>query len=448
MSPEPLDDPDRGATPAPGPGRPARRRPLRVLMSAYACGPREVSEPGAGWAMLRAAAARHRVTLLTVPRYADQVREVFAAEGDTSVRVIAVTTPAWMSRFRGKVGMGHVDYAYWQFRAWKVARGLAPEVDVAHHATYSSDWTPVAVHFLGDLPTVWGPVGGTAPFAWRLLPHMSVRGFLFEVIRTSLTNLARGVTAAAVRRSGCVVVGASREAAVRFAGPANRTFVEPACALPPAPTAREGAPGPDPDRVHRAVFVGRLRSWKGPYLAVQAMAHLPGNWHLDVFGDGPETDGLRARAERLGIGDRVHLHGQRPREDVFAALLGADVFLFPTLHDTAAYSVAEAVRVGCPVVCLDVPGPPGLIEGTTGIAVPVSADVPRRLARAMQQVSPHPPSDRWNGDRFVELVDDWYRAAVGDRPAGHGVELTAALGRNGSGDGGELHPAVLRRSSR
>lgn len=389
------------------------QRPLRVLVSAYACGPHEGSEPGVGWALLRAAAVRHRVTVLTVPRYAGPIMEALAEEGITTVRVVPIATPAWLSRFRGKQGLGHADYFFWQWRTWRVTSHLAADFDVAHHVTYSSDWTPVALHFVPGLPVVWGPVGGTAPFLWRLLPFMSFRGLVFEAVRTFLTNSSRILTAAAVRRSGCVVVGASREVAARFSGLGVPTFVEPACALPPAPADSEGArPARTPDGVRRAVFVGRLRSWKGPYLALHAMTYLPGNWQLDLYGTGPEAAGLRRRATRLGLGDRVRLLGQQPREEVFSALLNADVFLLPTLHDTAAYSVAEAVRVGCPVVCLDVPGPPGLIEGTTGIAVPASADAPRRLAEAMTRVTPHPPSDRWNADRFTGLVDEWYCAAM------------------------------------
>lgn len=392
------------------------QRSLRVLVSAYVCGPHEGSEPGAGWALLRAAAVRHQVTVLTVPRYADQVTKALAEEGITTVRVVPVATPAWLSRFTGKQGLGHADYFFWQWRAWRVTRHLAADLDVAHHVTYSSDWTPIALHFIPRLPVVWGPVGGTAPFLWRLLPFLSFRGLLFEAVRTSMTNCSRLLTAAAVRRSRCVVVGASREVAARFSGLGVPTFVEPACALPPAPARPDGAPEGEPDRVRRAVFVGRLRSWKGPYLALHAMTYLPGNWRLDLYGTGPEAAGLRRRAARLGLGDRVRLLGQRPREEVFSALCGADVFLLPTLHDTAAFSVAEAVRVGCPVVCLDVPGPPGLIEGTTGIAVPPTADAPRRLAEAMTRVTPHPPSDRWNADRFTGLVDEWYSAALRQFP--------------------------------
>jgi glycosyltransferase involved in cell wall biosynthesis len=112
--------------------------------------------------------------------------------------------------------------------------------------------------------------------------------------------------------------------------------------------------------------------------------------------EGPRADRVRRLAARLGVEERVHLLGRRPREEVFRALADADVLLFPSMRDSAPYPVVEAIRAGCPVVCLDAAGPPQLIEGTADVAVPPGRDTPRRLAEAMITVRRHPPDDRWS----------------------------------------------------
>jgi glycosyltransferase involved in cell wall biosynthesis len=142
------------------------------------------------------------------------------------------------------------------------------------------------------------------------------------------------------------------------------------------------------------------------------LASAGAEWTLDIYGEGPEAGRLRRRAERLGVADRVRLLGQRPREDVLSALASADVLLFPSMHDPSPFIVAEAVSLGCPVVCLDVGGPPLLIAGTTGEAVPPDGRAPERLAEAMNRVRRHPPNGRWSSDRLPKLVTEWYEAAV------------------------------------
>ncbi|MHB1205860.1 MAG: glycosyltransferase, partial [Rhodospirillaceae bacterium] len=59
------------------------------------------------------------------------------------------------------------------------------------------------------------------------------------------------------------------------------------------------------------VSVGQLIERKGHHLIVEALPDLPGV-HLYIAGDGPELMNLRALAERLKIGQRVHLLGALP----------------------------------------------------------------------------------------------------------------------------------------
>ena len=44
------------------------------------------------------------------------------------------------------------------------------------------------------------------------------------------------------------------------------------------------------------------------------------------------------------------------------------MFLFPSLHDEAPWSVAEALSCGLPVACVDRGGPP-VVAGAAGVAV-------------------------------------------------------------------------------
>ncbi len=391
---------------------------MRVLLSAYVCRPGRGSEPGTGWGFLRAIAREHDVTLLTLPDYLEEIERALATEHLDGVTIVPVASPEWLRPFEGRVGLGHVDYLIWQYRARKAARPLLGDVDVVHHVTFANDWLPSAVHFLDGVPVVWGPVGGTAPMPWKLARFLRLRGFAFEVVRQLITRSCRLVTAALTRRKIDLVVAMNRDVAERFEGLGRPVVVEPHVALENfrdvtfSPSQEE----PRTDGRRRAMYAGNLLSLKGPYLAVAALARLGDEWTLDVYGDGPETEGLRREAERLGVSSRIRMLGRRPRDEVLSALTQADVLMFPSMHDSGGWAVAEAVRAGCPVVCLDVGGPPLIIEGTSGEAVRPDGRAPERLAQAIPHVRRHPPSDRWSADRLGPLVSEWYEMVLAERP--------------------------------
>ena len=395
---------------------------MHVLLSAYVCKPGAGSEPEIGWTTLRAAAASHEVVLLTQPINAPFVASGLEQEGIDSVEIVEVPDPAWLRRYEGRLGLGHLAYAIWQYRALRAARRLEERVDVAHHITFGGDWFPCAVHFLRRVPVVWGPVGGYAPVPWRLVRYLSVRGFAIELAREALTRPLRALCASLARRRGLLVVAHNRDTARRFERAGAKVAIKPLVAMPPLEESvveadEDSQPARDGER--RAVFISRLVPWKGPLLALRALAGLPADWRLDFYGRGPAEGRIRRLAERLGIGERVHLRGFVDRDEIWRVLGSADVLVFPSMHDSAPQPVAQAVRAGCPVVCLDVAGPPLLVEGTTGIAVEPDRKAAERVAEAVARVRRHPPSDRWSSERLPATLTQLYDQAVGiDVPVG------------------------------
>jgi glycosyltransferase involved in cell wall biosynthesis len=242
--------------------------------------------------------------------------------------------------------------------------------------------------------------------------YVSARGLARELAREAATRPLRAGIARLVR-GRCLVVSVNEESGTYFERAGARVVVEPQVAMPPA--TRRADPGRRAGSLARAISAARLESWKGPYLALQAIAEAPPEWRLDVYGRGPEEAGIRRRANRLGISDRIRFLGVCSLEELRGALADADALLFPSLHDASPYTVAEAVRIGCPVVCLEVGGPPLLIGESGGVAVTPDRDAPRRLAAALTSVRRGPGSDRWNQDRLPALVDEWYELAAARR---------------------------------
>lgn len=399
----------------------------RVLVSAYSCGPGQGSEPGSGWQLARAAAQGNEVWLVTRRRFAVEIDTAIATDPVLRERlhVRYLELPEHLVRLkRGAFGV-YWYYLLWQRLLGNVARAIHADVgiDVAHHVTFASDWLPVGlVRLPDDVPLVWGPVGGAtyAPRETRRWLGLGAR--VSETVRGVLTRAARRRWGDPIARRAALVVAHNGDVAARFAS--RPLVIEPNPAITPSELALAGSGSVAPIAGPRAVFVGRLVSWKGTRLALEAVAALP-EWRLDFIGSGPDERYLRRAAKHLGVSDRVRLHGLLPRHEVLTRIRDANALLLPSMHDSASWVTAEAVSLGTPVVCLDVGGPPLVMDGH-GIAVAPRGDVVPALAHALQEVRrlPRVASTRWHEARLPRQVDDWYRRA--QEAAGAAEPVTSA----------------------
>jgi glycosyltransferase involved in cell wall biosynthesis len=385
-------------------------------MSAYACEPGRGSEPGAGWAFARAAALRNDVWLMTRRKNKRAVDDAIRAEPWLTITPVYVDLPRpVLAAKRGSTGVLWY-YLLWQARAAALARDLhlRHSFDVAHHVTFAADWMPAAVAHVPGLPFVWGPVGGSTGTPWRLWRWLGARGLAADALRYAATGTMRRAVADPMAARAALVVAQNQDVAARFPR-GGQVVVRPNVVLdggdPPGVTPRR----PDRDRSEpHAVFVGRLVAWKGVRLAVAALAQPAMNhWHLEMYGEGAQRQAVQRIARRLGVATRVHLHGQRPRAEVLAAMAAADAFLFPSMHDSAPWAVGEARAVGCPVVYLRRGGCPILVGAEGGVAVDTGPDIVGRLARALVAAASLPRvTSRWDARTLPDELDGWYARAV------------------------------------
>jgi glycogen synthase len=124
-------------------------------------------------------------------------------------------------------------------------------------------------------------------------------------------------------------------------------------------------------------FAGRLVQEKGLDLLLDAMVTLP-HARLEVAGDGPMLGAWQARAEALGLGDRVRFLGRMPLAGVLDLYDRSAVVCVPSRwHEPFGYAVAEAMAVGAAVVATPMGAFPELLsdgrgflaEATTGPAL-------------------------------------------------------------------------------
>ncbi len=113
-------------------------------------------------------------------------------------------------------------------------------------------------------------------------------------------------------------------------------------------------PRPQPD-AFRVVSVGRLIPIKNPLTLVEAFAGLSDEDARLVFvGDGELRERLAASARDKGLSDRIELTGLVPRDEVFARVARADVFVSASRGEGLPVAVIEAMACGAPAILSDI----------------------------------------------------------------------------------------------
>jgi glycosyltransferase involved in cell wall biosynthesis len=319
---------------------------------------------------------------------------------------VYVDTPGWLRQWKKGARGLYLYCCLWQVLAWRTISRMHREInfDVGHHITFATDWLPAGVAFVRSLPTVWGPVGpGVNAFPARMWRAYGVRWLAQELVRSVVSTAGHTLFGKPTASRAAVVVAQNRDTAHLFADQRNVVVEQNSVCDKVVSGVSPGAGG-------RAVFVGRLVPWKGVRVAIAAIAHPRAEaWTLEVFGTGPEEKRAMKYARRLGVDARVRFRGAVPQAEIFDALGTADALLHPSTRDNAPGAVAEAVTLGCPVVCLDSAGPGTMVDGATGVRVSPSRDVVAALAKALNEIpARHAGSPRWNSSRLPDLLDEWY----------------------------------------
>ncbi len=117
------------------------------------------------------------------------------------------------------------------------------------------------------------------------------------------------------------------------------------------------------------VYVGRLSREKGIATLIEAMARLPqGRLRLDVLGEGPLEESLRARVGETCPDGRVRFLGYRSGEELHETIRVTSFAVVPSeWYENLPYAVLEPFALGRSVVGARIGGIPELVrDGQTG----------------------------------------------------------------------------------
>ncbi|WP_199621671.1 glycosyltransferase family 4 protein [Paenibacillus alkalitolerans] len=133
--------------------------------------------------------------------------------------------------------------------------------------------------------------------------------------------------------------------------------------------ALERSPRPDGKLV--IICPGRLQPYKGQKYLIEALAKLAkvrDDFICQFAGEGVERAGLELMAQHLNLQDHIQFLGNR--DDIYALLRAADLFVLPSLVENHSIAIMEAQIIGLPVISTNTGGNGELVSHLqTGVLV-------------------------------------------------------------------------------
>lgn len=334
----------------------------KILLSAYACEPNKGSEPGIGWNWaITLNELGYNVTVVTRANNKVNIDKIVSENKKLeTIQFEYYDLPSFLFKRKKMMGV-HLYYELWQKGLLNyVKNNINPDnYDIVHHITFGVFRQPSRLHELNK-PFVFGPLGGGETIPKLLLAGLPYKYRCIEFIRTTLNKLSlKRLSLKNCLNHADIIFTRTNETKSYIPNKfIEKTKVKIDIGLFPDEISKE-IKKLETEKVKTILYVGRLTYWKGLELAIRSF-HLFNKQHpnsiFTIIGSGKYRQEMENLTHELEIANKVNFVGQIPQLELFDHYKNATAFLFPSLHDAGPLVTLEALRVGLPIVTLNIGG--------------------------------------------------------------------------------------------
>ena len=369
---------------------------MKILLSAIACQPEAGSECKFGWDSVTAIAEFAECHVVTHEISSVAIEEFLEREpsGALTFHYVGRSFRWHPSRLLARL-QSWLVFASWQRAMLASAKTLqdALRFDLAHHVTYATWRIPSPLWRL-PMPFVWGPIGGGTNLPRSFYPILSEQARNFERLRriSAFAAACRGEFRSCVSEASALVAADNgtalfveqyrRRGDVHVLSPAffSQSQMDWLAALDKLP--------PNSSLPLRVFGGGNLEGRKGVAMALHAISKLKTKGIRATYtlgGSGPEHAYLEQLAAQLGIRDQILISQGFSGDEYRQRLAETDVYLLPSLRETAGITMMEAMLAGCYPIVLSGTGAGDIVERTGGSAIS-ALDPNDAIAKIAQQL--------------------------------------------------------------
>jgi len=354
---------------------------MLVNLVAYAIKENTGSEPGSGWAALRAHLENGHVVRVLTTTENKIIFDQSSLSNNKNVEILTIDFSRWTTSILKKMPFSaQLIYNLWAIKAGIKLRNVLKEngnIGIVHHSTYGGDWNLNSIIFLPrSQKSYWGPIGGCQKITFGEFMDLSLKGKAIEVIRVSVISLLRVLIRFAITNKNLTILSTNQSVDEFF----GKTVVSTYC-----PNLILDFQDPHTPKEKKYIFSsGRLIPLKNYKLIVSAMQYMDSNIELVIAGDGFLRKSLIKQIDQLGLTDRIHLIGQVSHEKAIELLLHSSVFAFTSIRDSHSWSLAEAVHLGIPIATIGTPGNISVLKNAGPSYLPKRTPNPSEFAEYLK----------------------------------------------------------------
>ncbi len=350
---------------------------MRILLSAYACEPNAGSDKEVGWQWaVRLANLGYDVWVLVRSVHRKSIEEECDVNGKPNNLHFVYCELDWFIQntnwFKGRI---YLYYYLWQWSAYVCAKKLHSELDfdVVHHVTWVSLRQPSFMGRLG-IPFIFGPCAGGDRAPPLLRSGYTFGQRVFDITRDVANFFIKyDPLMRSVFRSATRIYVATEESKLLIPKSFhNKVDISLAVGMDQVQMLARDTGSANDDDFFKVLYVGRFIGLKGMHLGMPAFARLRAsvpNARLSMVGEGPDERSLRKLAIELDIDDAIDWVPWVEQKELNEIYRNHNCFLFPSLRDSGGLVVLEAMRMGLPVVCLNLGGPGVIVNDSCGFSI-------------------------------------------------------------------------------
>ncbi len=353
-------------------------RPLKILVSCYACSPHRGSEPGMGWNFVKGLSKFHEVHVITEKEKWE--KDIIAHLEKENIRNIHFHfIQKKRNRTLRKIWPPSYYWFYksWQKKAFQLAKQLEKEesFDIIHQLNMVGYREPGYLWKIKK-PFVWGPIGGTRNVPWHLFSVFNTYGKLFYGGRNVINSIQKHFLKRprlAARKKNAKLIAATPDIQKDISQLWNRpstTISEIGTNSPPMAIIPKNRIAGEPLKI---VWSGQHTSGKALNILLRSLSLLSVDikWQLDILGTGKETKRWKSLAQKLNIDDNCKWYGWIQKKDAILAMQNGHVSCITSLKDLTSTVTLESISLGLPIICLDHCGFAHVVNENCGIKIKI-----------------------------------------------------------------------------
>jgi glycosyltransferase involved in cell wall biosynthesis len=354
---------------------------IKILLSAYQCGPGMGSVSNLGWQWYSRLAHNQTlaVTLVTHIRNRPALEQNGVKEGVIYIDTEWFAAPLYKfaSRLFPKSQhsaflLASLDYYVYDYQVLKQLKSRSSEWDLIHIPTPVSPKAASRLYKLG-LPVILGPWNGgidkpkNFPEIMRqdamwLYPLRKLGGTINWLLGG--TKYAAKILVANRTTLNSIPAAHRHKCEILLENAVDLDIFIPSV-YPPFPSLKNNIS-------LKLIYVGRLVPFKGLSMLLQAMAEVKTALpiKLAILGDGPMREEWQQLAIKLGIEKQIDWFGAVDSECIAQQLSQAHVFCLPSVRESGGAVLLEAMACSRPVLAIAFGGPADLVDEEVGYAIP------------------------------------------------------------------------------